>query len=91
MKTYYEVEWCTHIPPMPEMPDEGDHDNAVFEVEDFRTEAEALAKAKEVLPLDQYGSVRISPFHVERYEPGYPATYREYHDRDIQYYSGDDE
>lgn len=72
----WEVEWCTSIPV--DERGESEHDNATFSFRDFATEAEAMAFARTVLPQDQYGSVRVTPFHMERYESNLPGTFREY-------------
>jgi hypothetical protein len=81
----FEVEWCVSIPT-----DEcGDslHDDADFRFADFATEAEAMAHAAAVFPLDQYGSVRVTKFHTEPYENGRPGSFREY-DSDPVYFEG---
>lgn len=77
----WEVEWCNYI----ERDEDGiDPDSARYCTKDFDTKERAVAYAEKMLPYDQFGSVRVTPFHSEQYEPGVPAYYRE-HDGDSEY------
>ncbi len=73
----WEVEWCYHLEGDPY--NGVDPDSAKYQYQDFRTKEQALAFAKKVLPKDKWGSVRVSNFHSEFYEPDCPATFREYY------------
>ena len=73
----WEVEWCTELPCV-EGTNDADIDRAKYQRADYPTKSEAMKVAKRVLRFDQFGSVRVTQFHSERYEPDCPATYREY-------------
>ena len=75
-QTLFEVEWCTELP----TDENGDRDidNATMCVKHFTTLDAARAWAKRVAPVDEFGSVRITPFVRVPYEPGFPGTYLEY-------------
>lgn len=78
----WEVEWCFDLPR--DSDGSVDIDSAKYQYADFKTKEAAIIHAKKVLPLDQFGSVRITPFHSEHYEEGCSATFREY-DSDAEY------
>ncbi len=65
-KIRYEVEWCSAIP-LNECGD-GDLDNAKYEKLYFDLFGVALAYAKEILPKDYFGSVRLEEQEVFRDE-----------------------
>ncbi len=72
----WEVEYCYDLPKDSE--GYSDIDAAKYASLDFKTKDEAMQHAKIVLPLDQFGSVRVTQFHSEQYEPGVRAYFREY-------------
>jgi len=76
----WEVEWCVKqgVTDLGNGEFEANPDKDENTFADFATHAEAIKCAKRVLRFDQYGSVRITKFHSERYEPDCPATFREY-------------
>ena len=86
----WEVEWCSHLPPMPGVPDEADMDNAVYETRDFDTREEALAFAREVYPRDKFGSVRITPFEMQRLSEEWPYGITREHMSESEFYEGGD-
>lgn len=59
------VEWCVNLP----RDEQGDCDidAAEYESEQVATEADALAIAKRVFPIDQFGSVRYYPSVFTKY------------------------
>lgn len=73
----WEVEWCSHVPVI-----DGDAqlDDAVMHFKDFPIEQKdkAVEFAKKKLEIDWFGSVRITEFYMEPFEPGYPGLTREY-------------
>ena len=73
----YEVEWCKGVPVDPESGD-ADLDAADMHIRDFLTLEQARKFAKEKLSEDWFGSVRITPFELVPFEPGYPGLTREY-------------
>jgi hypothetical protein len=79
---FYEVEWCSS-----EGEQDGvdyDPDLCVYETKDFKTQEAAEKFAREILPKDVHGYVVINQFTREPYEPGYPATYKEYFGEPIE-------
>jgi hypothetical protein len=73
----YEVEWCAGCPVDPESGDT-DLDAADMRIKDFADLKAARRFAKKKLAEDFFGSVRITPFELQPYEPGYPGLTREY-------------
>lgn len=76
LKEGWEVEYCDNLPR--DEHGDADIDRATYVVRDFATKRAALRYAKKVLPLSAFGSVRVTQFYSERYEPELPATFREY-------------
>lgn len=66
----FEVEWCKHVPCFPD--GSADIDQAEYVVEEFANKAEATKRAAEVLPLDAFGSVRITEFEMIAPDPSFP-------------------
>lgn len=64
----FEVEWCKDVPKIPGTND-SDMDRADWRTQDF---------AKDRLPHDYFGSVRVTPFEMEEYEPGCGAYHKVY-------------
>lgn len=75
----WEVEWCAGCPVDKETGDT-DLDAADMRAKDFPLDQKdkALAFAKERLKEDFFGSVRVTEFYLEPFEPGYPGLTREY-------------
>ena len=75
----YEVEWCAGCPVDAESGDT-DLDAADMRIKDFpKSQLEqARAFARRKLEEDFFGSVRITPFELQPYEPGYPGLTKEY-------------
>lgn len=64
----FEVEWCDLLPMIEGTnPPEADMDKARWRRKLFKTKDEAIAFAKQVLPEDKFGSVRVTP--VEWQDP----------------------
>lgn len=82
----FEVEWCSSIP----VDEYGDNnlDAAVYHSVYFKTEDEALTYAKSIYPKDQFGSVQITPFEIDRDE--HVPTWPEWHYGESQYYNGEE-
>lgn len=74
IKSGWEVEWCANLP-RNEFGD-ADIDNADFRTRDFSEQAKALDFAREMLSKDAFGSVRVTPFEMEEYEPGCGAYHK---------------
>jgi hypothetical protein len=73
----WEVEWCKNVPVDKESGD-ADIDRADMHCRDFATKEQAMAFAKKKLPEDWFGSVRVTEFALEPFEPGYPGLTKEY-------------
>jgi hypothetical protein len=73
----YEVEWCKSVPVDPESGD-ADLDRADMHIADFADIRAARKFAKSKLKEDWFGSVRVTPFELVPFEPGYPGLTREY-------------
>jgi hypothetical protein len=73
----YEVEWCAGVP-VDEESGDADLDRADMRIEDFADIKAARRFAKKKLKEDWFGSVRITPFALEPFEPGYPGLTKEY-------------
>ena len=71
----YEVEWCAGCPVVD---GDTDLDRADMRIEDFTDLKAARRFARKKLEDDFFGSVRITPFEYQPYEPGYPGLTREY-------------
>ncbi len=72
----FEVEWTSDCPE-----DEcGDLslDEAVTHQKYFKDKRSAIGFAKRVLPDDFFGAVKLTPCHLEPYEPGLPGSFVEY-------------
>lgn len=71
----WEVEWCAGCPVV-----DGETmlDDADMRFADFSNKEDAIAFAKKVLERDFFGSVRVTEFEMQPYEPGYPGLCREY-------------
>jgi hypothetical protein len=76
IKSGWEVEWCAGVPKFAD--GSCDMDNADFRISDFATHGEAVAFAKQMLPKDAFGSVRVTPFELQEIEPGVRAYHREF-------------
>lgn len=89
----WEVEWCANVPKVKDDDgndtEESDLDAADIRIRDFATLEAARTFARQVFPKDWFGSVRITRFHMELYEAGYTAKFKEY-DGEPEYYEGDD-
>lgn len=72
----FEVEWCSKLPLFAD--GSCDIDHATYLTQDFATEPEAIAYAREVLPKDCFGVVRVTPFEMQEIEPGIRAYRREF-------------
>jgi hypothetical protein len=73
----YEVEWCKGVP-VDEESGDADLDAADMRIKDFADLEAARRFARKKLPEDWFGSVRITPFELQPYEPGYPGLCKEY-------------
>lgn len=76
MMSGFEVEWCENVPTFPD--GSSDIDAIDWLRRDFSKQDEAVAFAKDRLPFDGFGSVRVTPFEMEEIEPGACAYHREY-------------
>jgi len=65
----FEVETCVHVPLFPD--GSCDLDKADYRVTEVKTLPEAMRLAKELLPNDFFGSVRVTEFEREEVEYGY--------------------
>lgn len=72
----YEVETCVELPTT-EWGD-ADLDRAKYRRFDCPTKPKAVELAKRLLPADQFGSVVVTEFVREPYEPGCRALRKEY-------------
>ena len=68
----WEVDWCKELPSYPDDPNTVDTDNEKRVCRNFKTEAEALAYAKSIMPLAVDGDVRLTPFVLERLDEDFP-------------------
>ncbi len=66
----WEVEWCKKVPTFSD--GSADMDNAEYVIHELPTREAAVAKAKEVLPQDAFGSVRVTEFVYEAPDPDMP-------------------
>lgn len=73
----YEVEWCAGCP-VDEESGDTDLDRADMRCKDFADLKAARRFAKKKVGDDFFGSVRITPFEYQPYEPGYPGLCKEY-------------
>lgn len=71
----WEVEWCAGCPVRD---GETDLDNADMRFADFSNKEDAVAYANKVLAKDFFGSVLVTQFEMQPFEPGYPGLTREY-------------
>ncbi len=72
----WEVETCVELPPTPD--GDADYDNAKYRRFDCVTLEQARVLAKRLVLDDKFGSVAITEFVREPYEPGCPAFRKEY-------------
>jgi hypothetical protein len=86
-ETGWEVEWCSHIP----LDENGDGllDQAERHFRDFVEKSDAEAFAKEVYPLDAFGSVRITPFTIEPLADDIPHVATREYTADSEFYEGE--
>lgn len=75
MRKGFEVEWCAGCPVRD---GETDLDNADMRIAEFEDIKAARRFAKKKLPQDFFGSVRITQFELQPFEPGYPGLTKEY-------------
>ena len=75
LKRGFEVEWCAGCPVRD---GETIMDAADWRFKDFADKPAAMAFAAKVLPKDFFGSVRVTEFEMQPYEPGYPGLCREH-------------
>lgn len=75
IKKGWEVEWCAGCPVR-----DGETilDEADMRIADFSKKNDALKFARRMLTKDFFGSVRVTQFEMQPYEPGYPGLTREY-------------
>jgi hypothetical protein len=84
----YEVEWCIHCPL--DCAGEALLDCAVYKTAVVKTIQEARNKAKEVYPLDWFGSVRITSVQwSDQFGDGLAWLFGWEYFGDSEYYSGD--
>lgn len=83
----YEVEICVELP-FVEGTTDADIDRAKYVRRDFATRDEAIKHAIANLDRDKFGSVVVTEFDSEEYEPGIGIYHREYV-RDSEYVDHD--
>ena len=71
----FEVETCTELPCKD---GEADYDSATYRRFDCKTLDDAQRLARKLLPNDKWGSVAITEFRREPFEPGFPVLHKEY-------------
>ncbi len=90
--TGWEVEWCSVLP-VDENGD-ADRDSATHVARYYRDKAAAEVYARKVYPKDQFGSVAITPFVLERlcedHRFDIEHNCRLEHTADSEFYEGDD-